>query len=184
MSFLSFLARNIDAMNEHIGRFVSWAALLMVLVQFAVVMMRKVFGLGSQEMQESIVYMHAIMFMVAAGYTLLHDSHVRVDIFYGEATERRKAWVNLGGVVVFLIPTCVLIWWVSWPYVSGSWAVLEGSQEGGSGIPAVFLLKTVILVFAVLLPAQGVSLAARSLFVLTGFDVPPPKDQDPEGASL
>ncbi len=167
MRFLRSFARVVDAISETTGVILSWAALLMVLVQFVVVVMRYVFGVGSIFAQESIVYMHGTMFMVAVGYTLLHDGHVRVDIFYSDANQRQRALVNFCGVFVFLLPVCILTWWVSWPFVTAAWAVYEGSQEG-SGIQAVFLLKTVILVFAAALSVQGLSMAARSLFMLMG----------------
>jgi len=165
----------IDAINERIGRVVSWLALFMVLVQFIVVVMRYVFGIGSIFMQESIVYMHAIVFLGAAGYTLLHDGHVRVDIFYGSASPRRKAQINLLGVLIFLWPVCILTLNVSERFVTSSWAVLEGSPEG-SGIPAVFLLKTVIPVAIFLLMLQGFSLAVKSLAVILG-DAPAPQEE-------
>jgi TRAP-type mannitol/chloroaromatic compound transport system permease small subunit len=121
-------------------------------------------------MQESIVYMHATVFMVAAGYTLLHNGHVRCDIFYAAATPRSQALVDQIGVVIFLLPTCGLIVWAAWPYVAQAWAVLEGSPEGSLGIPGVFVLKSVILVFAGLMTLQGVALALHSLLRLTGFE--------------
>ena len=167
LSLLATLSRKIDAVNNVVGRAVSWLAIVMVLVQFVVVLMRYVFGLGSIMMQESVVYMYAVIFMAGAGYTLLRDGHVRIDIFYRGADRRRKALVNLCGVVIFLIPVSLLIWIKSFPYVASSWRVLEGSKET-SGIPAVFLLKTIILVFAALLLLQGVSLAIRSLLILGG----------------
>jgi TRAP-type mannitol/chloroaromatic compound transport system permease small subunit len=170
VSSLQGLARAIDRLNEAIGVRVAWLALLMVLVEFTVVLMRYVFGVGSVKMQESIVYMHAIVFMVAAGYTLLHDGHVRCDIFYAAASPRRRALVNLIGVAVFLLPTCVLIAWAAWPYVTQAWAVREGSPEGSLGIPAVFLLKSIILIFAVLVALQGVALALHSALRLVGFE--------------
>lgn len=167
VSRLLFLANKIDKLNDKIGKFVSWFTLLMVLVQFTVVVMRYVFGLSSIFMQESIVYMHALVFLLAAGYTLGQDRHVRVDIFYGAATTKRKAQINLFGVLLFLWPVCILIFSVSWQFVVASWKVLEVSPEG-SGIPGVFLLKTAILLYAALLFAQGFSLAVNSLFILTG----------------
>lgn len=170
MKSLTQFARVIDGLNEHIGRAVSWLALGMVLVQFVLVMMRYVFGLGSTVIQESVVYMHAIVFLVCAGYTLVHNGHVRCDIFYSVATPRNKAIIDLIGVFVFLLPMCVLIGWVAWPYVRASWAVFEGSQEGGLGIPAVYLLKTLILVFAGLLVLQGLALAAHSTLILKGVE--------------
>jgi TRAP-type mannitol/chloroaromatic compound transport system permease small subunit len=167
LSQLASLARIIDAVNEWVGRTIAWAALAMVLVQFTVVVLRYVFGFGSILMQESVIYLHAVLFMIGAGYTLLHDGHVRLDIFYRDASIRTKALVDLWGSIGLLIPVTVLIWWFSWPYVAGSWKVLEGSKET-SGIHAVFLLKTVILVFAALMFAQGISLLVRSILTLTG----------------
>jgi len=182
MPILKALADAIDTANDWIGRIVSWVALVMVLAQFVIVVMRYVFGIGSTIMQESIIYMHAVLFMVAAGYTLLYDGHVRVDIFYAEATRRRQAWTNLLGVIVFLLPVCTLVWWVAWPYVSGAWAVLEGSPEGRSGIPAVFLLKSVILVFATVVSVQGISMALKSLLLIAGIEAGGfAKDKDEEG---
>jgi TRAP-type mannitol/chloroaromatic compound transport system permease small subunit len=164
------LARAIDRLNEAIGVSVAWLALAVVLVEFTVVLMRYVFGVGSVKMQESIVYMHATVFMVAAGYTLLHNGHVRCDIFYAAASPRRQALVDLIGVAIFLLPTCALIGWMAWPYVAQSWAVLEGSPEGSLGIPGVFVLKSIILVFAALMALQGIALALHSALRLAGFE--------------
>ncbi len=169
MELIGSLARGIDELNERIGRFVAWAALLMVLVQFGVVVLRYVYGLSFIFMQESIVYLHAILFMLGAGYTLLHGGHVRVDIFYAAAKPRTKAWVDLIGVLIFLVPVCAILFTFSFPYVQSSWAVFEGSKET-SGIQAVFLLKTVILVFAVLILLQGVALALRSILAIAEAD--------------
>lgn len=172
------LVRAIDAVNRHVGRAVAWLALAMVLVQFALVLMRYVFGLGSVFVQESMIYMHGILFMMAAGYTLLCDGHVRVDVFYREATPRTKAWINLLGVLLLLFPMCAYLAFVGWPYVAAAWAIREGSRET-SGIPAIYLLKTVILIFIALLAAQGLSLALKSLFVLAGRpDLVPPEEVD------
>jgi TRAP-type mannitol/chloroaromatic compound transport system permease small subunit len=157
----------IDALNERIGRAVSWLALLIVLLQFLIVVGRYVFGVGSIWFQELIIYMFGFMFMLGAAYTLRHDGHVRVDIFYREAKPRTKALVNLAGSILFLIPICALIFWVAWPYVLQSWSVWEGSQES-SGIPARYLQKTAILAFAVLMALQGLSIAIRSLLALQG----------------
>ena len=168
MYVLKWIANAIDVVNDWIGRSLAWLTLGMVLVTFAVVLMRYVFGLGSTLMQESIVYMHAIVFMACAGFALVHNGHVRCDIFYGAASPRAKAIVDVIGTFIFLIPTCVLILWVTWPYAAASWAVLEGSPEGRMGIPAVFLLKTLILVFAGLLALQSVSLFLQSALFLAG----------------
>ena len=173
MRFLLLIARATDAANERIGVSIAWLALALVLVAFTVVLMRYVFGVGSVKMQESIVYMHAIVFMVAAGYTLLHNGHVRCDIFYAAASPRRRALIDLIGVVIFLLPTCALIAWAAWPYVAQAWAVREGSQEGSLGIPGVFLLKSIILVFAAVVALQGIALAIRSALHLAGAEPAP-----------
>lgn len=168
MSSLKRIATAIDLVNDWIGRSLAWLTLGMVLVTFVVVLMRYVFGLGSTILQESVVYMHAIVFMVVAGYALVHNGHVRCDIFYGAASARAKAIIDLIGTFLFLIPMCILIVWVTWPYAKASWEVLEGSPEGRMGIPAVFLLKSLILVFAGLLALQSVSLVLQSALFLAG----------------
>ena len=169
MNIVRAIIQTIDAFNNRIGITIAWAALAMVTVQFVVVIMRYVYGIGSIFMQESVTYLHATLFMVGAGYTLLHGGHVRVDIFYRTAAPRRNALVDLFGVLLFLIPVCVLIGWSSWPYVQQSWSVFEGSREV-SGIQGVFLLKSVILVFVVLMILQGISLALRSVLILAGAE--------------
>jgi TRAP-type mannitol/chloroaromatic compound transport system permease small subunit len=184
LRFLLLIARAIDAANERIGVSVAWLALLTVLVEFTVVVMRYVFGVGSVKVQESIVYMHATVFMVAAGYTLLHNGHVRCDIFYAVASPRRKALIDLIGVFIFLLPMCALIAWVAWPYVTAAWAVREGSQEGSLGIPGVYLLKSIILVFAGLVALQGVSLALHSALRLAGVERAPGTAGDEGGHGL
>jgi len=171
------IADGIDAFSNRMGRIVAWGALIMVLLQFTVVLMRHVFGLSSIWMQESILYLHGLLFMLVAGYTLLCDGHVRVDIFYREASARYKATIDLMGTFLFLWPVCALITYASWPYVSISWKVLEGSRET-SGIPAVFLLKTAILVFAFIVALQGLSTVIRSLHTLRTGQAPTPFNPD------
>ena len=170
MAGLRRLAGVIDALDERIGRAVAWLALAMVLVQLLVVVLRHVFGLGWVAMQESIVYMHATLFLVAAGYTLRHDGHVRCDLFHAQASPRQRALIDLFGVVAFLLPVAALILWTSWPFVANAWAVREGSPEGGLGIQGVYLLKTLIPVFAALLIVQGLALAIRSGLRLAGIE--------------
>ncbi len=172
MDRLQHLASWIDRCNEAVGRTVAWLTVGTVLVQFTVVVLRYVFGVGLIWMQESIIYMHATVLMAGAGYTLLHSGHVRVDIFYRTASPERKAWTDLLGVVFFLIPVMILIITVAGPYVATSWAAYEGSVET-SGIQAVFILKSVILVFAAVVLLQGVSLAISSVLVLAGVPAPP-----------
>lgn len=171
MSALEKLYTALDAVSHHLGRVVSWVAVAMVLLQFVIVLMRYIFGQTSILMQESVVYLHSILFLLGASYTLLHEGHVRVDIFYRDATERTKALVDFLGAVVFLIPVCVLLWWWSWPYVEQSWAIQEGSKET-SGIQAVYLLKSMILAFSALMGLQGISMALRSALILMGRNEP------------
>ena len=167
LSALAALTRAIDVANEHVGRVAAWLALLMVLLQFVVVVMRYIFGWGFIAMQEGVIYLHATLFLVGAGYTLLHGGHVRVDIFYRDARPRRRALIDLLGVILFLMPVCVIIGWASWPYVGQSWSVFEKSAET-SGIPAIYALKTMILVFVVLISLQGLSLALHAILTLAG----------------
>ncbi|SCA55104.1 Tripartite ATP-independent periplasmic transporter, DctQ component [Candidatus Terasakiella magnetica] len=171
MGSLAALMRAIDGLNQTVGKTVAWLAVIMVVTQFSVVVMRYVFGIGSIMMQESVVYMHSFLFMVGAGYTLLHNGHVRVDVFYREASIRNKAIIDLFGVVFLLLPVCLLIFTSSWDYVIDSWAIFEGSKET-SGIHALFILKSIILVFCVLLALQGIAMALRSFLILKGALVP------------
>ncbi|MEQ8964597.1 MAG: TRAP transporter small permease subunit [Azospirillaceae bacterium] len=157
--------RGIDRLNDGVGRVVSWLALFMVLVQFVLVIMRYVFGIGSVMTQESLIYAHGTLFMMAAGYTLLKGGHVRVDIFYREARPKTKAKVDLLGSVFLLLPFCYLIWYAAFPYVMASWRVLEGSKET-SGLPGVFLLKSVILAFVIVLALQALATVLKSILVL------------------
>lgn len=164
---MTHLVQRLDAINEYTGRVVAWLALAMVLVQFIVVILRYVFSVGFIPLQESVWYMHGLLFMLGAGYTLLRDQHVRVDILYRDASPRYQALVDLFGVLVLLLPVCIVTWWLSWSYVANAWRIREGSTEL-SGLPFIYLLKTVILVFVVLLTIQGISLALKSLLVLAG----------------
>ncbi|WP_020593353.1 TRAP transporter small permease subunit [Kiloniella laminariae] len=167
-SFLS-LARAIDILNDKVGRTVSWLALFMVLVQFIVVLLRYVFGYGSIFMQESIIYMHGFLFMLGSGYTLLHGGHVRVDIFYGDASEKKQAIVDFFGAIFLLLPVLALIFIYSWPYVEQSWAIKEASKET-SGIPYLYVLKSVIIAFCALMALQGISMAIHSLAIICGCE--------------
>jgi TRAP-type mannitol/chloroaromatic compound transport system permease small subunit len=163
------LADLIDATNARIGDAVRWCALAMALLQFTLVLLRYVFGVSYVWATESVLYLHAALFMLGAGYTLLVDGHVRVDIFYAKMSARGRALVDLGGALSLLGPSMAALLWWSWPSVRRSWAMLEGSISVG-GLPASFLLKTLIPAFCVLLLLQGLSLAIRSLHRLTSSD--------------
>jgi len=161
------LAGRLDQIAEYTGRFISWATLLMVLVTFLVVVLRYVFDLGWIALQESVTYLHASVFMLGAAYTLKHQGHVRVDIFYQKMSPRSRAWVDLLGTLLLLFPFCGFIFWVSWEYVLNSWDVLEGSREAG-GLPGVFLLKSLILLLPLTLGLQGISTMLRNIMLLQG----------------
>ncbi len=167
MQALASFARFVDRINDAVGRAVAWLTLAMVLITFLVVILRYGFALGWVWVQEFYVWLHGIVFMVAAGYTLLRNEHVRVDVFYRPRSRRFKAWVDLLGVLLLLLPFVMTIAILSWPYVVISWVRLEESYEAG-GMPGLFLLKTTILVFCALVGLQGLSLAARSVLVLAG----------------
>lgn len=159
----------VDALNEKLGLAVSWLTLLMVGVTFLVVVLRYVFDLGWIAMQESVTYMHAVVFMLGAAFTLKRHGHVRVDIFYRTFGRRGRAWIDLLGGLVLLLPMCLFIVWISWDYVAASWSVVEGSREAG-GLPGVFLLKTLILVMPLLLAMQALAGVVRDLWILIDRD--------------
>lgn len=167
MARLSLIAERIDRLTAAIGRTAAWLALFIVLVQFVVVLVRYAVGLGSIWLTESILYAHAGLFMLAAAWTLAADGHVRVDVFYAQATSRRKALIDLLGSVVLLLPFAVALAVLSLPYVARSWAILEGSREA-SGLPLVFLLKTLIPLCAALLALQGLAQILRAVSTLSG----------------
>jgi TRAP-type mannitol/chloroaromatic compound transport system permease small subunit len=149
------------------GKAAAWLTLFMVLVTFVIVIMRYVFDAGLIWMQESVVWMHAVVFMLGAAYTLHDDEHVRVDIFYRSMTARRRAWIDIAGVLVFLLPLCLFLGWTSFDFVLQSWSIGEGSREpGGLPYPFIPLLKSVLLLMPLAVALQGVSLLLNSLAAL------------------
>ncbi len=172
------LADRIDAVVRRIGEWATWLSLAMVLVTFTVVVLRYAFDIGSIALQESVTYMHSVLFMLGIAYTLGRNGHVRVDILYERLSRRARARVDLIGTLLLLIPVCVLIIWLGWTYVAESWRVQEASREAG-GLPAVYLLKTLILIMPILLLAQGLSNALRNGLFLAGMEEAlPPSDRE------
>ncbi|MDX1697422.1 MAG: TRAP transporter small permease subunit [Thiohalobacterales bacterium] len=169
----------LDAFAELTGRVVSWLTLAMVLVTLLVVVLRYLFGIGSIALQESVTYMHAAVFMLAAAYTLKHDAHVRVDIFYQQYSPRTRAWIDLLGTLLFLGPVSIFVFTVSLDYVMTSWSIHEGSREAG-GLDGVYLLKTVIPLMAALLLLAGCSVVLRSLLIIAGRPLPGEADSGPD----
>jgi TRAP-type mannitol/chloroaromatic compound transport system permease small subunit len=166
MPVVRALVRSIDAFTAICGRTLAWLGLAMALLTALVVLLRYGFDIGSIAAQEAVVYMHGSLFMLGASYALQQDSHVRVDIFYRDFSPRTRAWVNSLGTIIFLLPLCAFILGVSWNYVRESWLILETSPEPG-GIPAVFLLKSLLPLMAVNLMLQGIAEALRNALVLT-----------------
>jgi TRAP-type mannitol/chloroaromatic compound transport system permease small subunit len=156
------LTHAIEAFIDWTGRSVAWLTLGMVLVTFAVVLLRYVFDIGWIALQESVNYMHALVFLIGAAYTLKHNEHVRVDIFYCRLGQRGRAWVDLFGCLLLLLPVTLFIIWTSWAYVLDSWSVYEGSREAG-GLAGIFLLKSAILLMAGLLILQALAMLLKSL---------------------
>ena len=163
---LTTVADRIDRLNAAVGRGAAWAVLVMVAVQFLVVVLRYVFGTGSIWLQESVVYAHAVLILMTAAWTLWAGGHVRVDICYSGMSERAKARVDLLGAILLLLPFMAALIWLSLPYVTRSWAILERSREVG-GLPLVGLLKTLIPLFALLLALQVLAQAIRACRVLS-----------------
>jgi TRAP-type mannitol/chloroaromatic compound transport system permease small subunit len=136
------------------GKTVSWLTLVMVLLTFVIVILRYGFNLGWIWLQETLTYLHVLVFCVVAAWTLQQDGHVRVDIFYTRMTDKNRARVDLLGSLLLLVPLCIFTLVISWPYVAYSWKLLESSREAG-GLPLVFLLKSLIMVMPALLLGQA-----------------------------
>ena len=164
---MTAFADRIDRLTAAIGRAVAWLVLAVVLLQFSLVLARYLFGIGSVWLTETVIYGHAAVFMLAAAWTLRLGGHVRVDIFYADASARTKALIDLAGSLLLLLPFMLMLLLLSVPYTARSWTIFEHSQET-SGLPLVFVLKTLIPLFALLLGLQGIAQAIRAALVLGG----------------
>jgi len=163
--------RMIDRLNNVVGQLVAWLTLATVLICALVVGLRYIFGIGFIWMQELYVWTHAFVFLLASGFAYLRNTHVRVDIFYAPASVKTKAWIDLCGVVFLLLPWLVLLIWVSWSYVVASWEVREASLQN-NGMYGVYVLKSAILLFAILLGLQGIAWIGRCVLVIRGEEPP------------
>lgn len=153
-----------DRISQVIGRATSWLTLFMVLLTAVIVILRYVFDAGMIWMQESVTWMHAAVFMLGASYALLHEEHVRVDIFYRDMSPRRQAIVDLVGVILFLLPLCGYLAFVAYDFAAASWSIRESSREpGGLAYPMIPILKSMVVAMPVLVALQGVSMMMRSL---------------------
>ncbi len=170
MYALRNIVRTIDHFTDKTGAWLAWLCLAMALMTSIIVLLRYGFGIGSVASQESVTYMHGMVFMLGAAFTLKRGGHVRVDIFYRGYSARTRAWINSVGAIVFLLPFCVFVIGASWQFVTDAWAIHEGSPDPG-GIHAVFLLKTLIPLMAVNLLLQGLAETLRNaIFLVEGQD--------------
>jgi len=169
LNLLKVFSGAIDSTNEAVGRMVSWVSLLLVLVVFVDVVMRYLFKTSFVFTQELEWHLFAFIFLIGAGYTLLHDGHVRVDIIYQRLSPKGRAWVNLIGVIFFLIPGCWLVISTSWKFVGNSFSMLEGSPDPG-GIPYRFIVKGTMTVGYALLLLQGLSMGLNALLQVLGVE--------------
>ena len=165
MQALALLVRTISGLNRAVGEVLSWLALGCVLVCFTVVVQRYVFSTSTLWMQDLYVWLGGAMFTGVAGFALMRDDHVRVDIFYRPASARKKAMADLFGVIFFLLPFIYIVFHYGWTSVSRSWGYYEGSANIG-GMPGLFILKSFVIVFCVLVGLQGLAMAARAILVL------------------
>ena len=165
MNLLSKIALRINQFSYGVGQVISWLTLLLVMLVMTVVISRYLLGVGSIAIQESVSYVHAIIFMLGLAFTLQRGGHVRVDIFYREFSPRCKAMVDLTGATILLLPFCGLILVGSWDYVMASWAIKETSSETG-GIAAVYLLKTLMIIMPITLGLQGIAQIINSILVI------------------
>lgn len=162
---MKHILKKLENINEITGRLIAWFTLLIVIVTFLVVVLRYGFDIGSIALQESTSYFHAFVFMLGAAYTLKHEGHVRVDIFYRKMNKTKKAWVDLFGTVFLLFPVCLFILIASWDYVFTSWQLLEESGEAG-GLAFVYILKTTLLIMPILLMLQGTAIVLKTLLTI------------------
>jgi len=162
MEILQSICRWIDSINEWIGRGVAFITVGLVVVMFSDVVMRYLFKKSFVLVQELEWHLFGFIFLIGAGYTLLYDGHVRVDVIYQKLKPVAKAWINLLGTIFFLIPGCLMVIITSWKFTHNSWMVFEGSPDPG-GIPLRFIIKGAITVGFALLLMQGLALGLRSL---------------------
>lgn len=167
ISTVSTVSTVIDLVNKKLGQGISYLTFFMAVITFVVVVLRYGFNLGWIAMQESVIYLHAAVFLLGSAYTLQDDGHVRVDVFYRRFSEKQKALVNLLGTLFLLLPVMVFITVVSWHYVIESWQTLESSMESG-GLPFLYILKSFILLFSITMLLQGISEVIKQSFLLVG----------------
>jgi len=163
--YLSIFQNTVDSFSSSLGRAVSWLTLLLVTVTFGIVVMRYVFNVGIIAIQESLLYLHSIIFLLACAYTQKDDEHVRVDIIYRPSSKKKRAWIDILGSFFLLLPLSIFLFYISWEYVASSWSYREGSREAG-GLNAIYLLKTLLLIMPATLFLQALADIARCILEL------------------
>ena len=158
-------SNNLDAFSELTGKICSWFVAVMVMVTCIVVIMRYGLDMGSVLLQDVVLYLHGGLFLLGSAFALKRGAHVRVDIFYRDFSNVRKAWIDLLGNIIFLQPVCWIILFYSWGYVEFSWSIMEVSPEP-DGLPFVYLQKSLLIALAVLLGLQSLSEIFKSLVTI------------------
>ena len=159
------ISKNLDAFSELTGKICSWFVVVMVMVTCIVVIMRYGLDMGSVLLQDVVLYLHGGLFLLGSAFALQRGAHVRVDIFYRDFSDVRKAWIDLLGNIIFLQPVCWIILFYSWGYVEFSWSIMEVSPEP-DGLPFVYLQKSLLIALAVLLGLQSLSEIFKSLVTI------------------
>ncbi len=167
MQKLERFCNRLDSINRTVGRAVSWVSLIMVLVVTVDVIMRYMFKKTFVFVQELEWHLFGVLFLIGAGYTLLYDAHVRVDVFYQRLSPKTQAWINFLGCLFFLLPGCYLVIATSMKFLAASWAIGEGSPDPG-GLPARYVIKAMIPLGFTLIAIQGIPMTLRSLMVILG----------------
>lgn len=155
--------------QSSVGHGVAWLTLLLVVLASLGVALRYGFDFSSPKLDESLLYVHGLIFMLGLAYTYQQNQHVRVDVFYEHASQRRKNWVNLLGAVFFVLPMMAFIIWAGWDYVAASWSIQERSADA-SGLAYVYLLKSVILISAGLVLLQTLAFIVQYSLALFAAD--------------
>lgn len=167
MPILKKLVVLADSVATFTGKSVAWLTLAMMIITCLIVILRYGFQISSVAMEESVIYLHALVFMLGAAYTFKEDEHVRVDVFYREFSAFKKAWVNFLGGLFFLLPVTLFTFYISLDYIFASWEVLETSSQSG-GLPFIYLLKTLIPIMMISLIIQGIADIIRNLGFILG----------------
>lgn len=171
--FACLLVKSIDQFSDWLGTILAWLCFAMMLLTCGVVAMRYIFQFGNIIfLQEAVIYLHSTVFLLAAGWALKRDGHVRVDVFYRQYSPTKKAWIDNLGILIFLLPLCVFLFFASQDFVLLSWSMKESSGDAG-GIPLVYLLKTMIPAMAVVLALQGIAEFIKNLLFLCGLTESP-----------